>query len=173
MAMNKTEKKRAQSLLVSMLANTEAALLRLQEEKPDIFRRSVARTIYDGDAVKLVVRELNHALAFFRREKEVNWDSIEQVGLGGRMLEWKADLFYQALGKPKPKENQPEEILTYPQSRTVWSRLFKYLKSLFGSLIEAVEKDSRIRMTLDFIKEFVECLDASVRFIQGGQEEAG
>ena len=60
-------------------------------------------------------------------------------------------------------------ILTYPDSKPVWGRLFKYLKSLFGSLMEAVKEGTKLKYVLDFIKEYIECLDASVKFRPGSR----
>jgi hypothetical protein len=171
--MDEKERLRAQFILVSMLSETRTALLHLSEARPNVFRRNLERIIFEHQNSTLITRKLDDAIAYFGTAKEVDWEALEQVGLSGTMLEWKADLFYRTLGKRKPpdtKGRQTEDILTYPEAKPVWGRLFKLLKSFFGSLIEAVQKDSRIRMALDFVKEFIECLDASVKFVQGGQE---
>jgi len=87
-----------------------------------------------------------------------------------------ADLFYASLGRTKSQEEPQSslesegEILSYPEGKPVWSRLFKYLKSLFRSLINGVKSDSKVRLALDFIKEFIECVEASLRFAQTGAE---
>jgi hypothetical protein len=171
--MDKKERLRAQFILISMLSETRAALVHLSEVRPKIFRRNLARIIFEHRNSTVIANKLGDAITYFGAAKRVDWEALEQVGLSGTMLEWKADLFYRTLGKqkpPGPERRQTEDVLTQPQTRPVWGRLFKLLKSFFGSLIEAVQKDSRIRMALDFIKEFIECLDASVKFIQGGQE---
>ena len=173
--MDERERARAQFILVSMLSETRAALLRLPQTRPNVFRRDLERIIFEHQNSELLARKVDDAIAYFGAAKEVDWDALEQVGLAGAMLEWKADLFYRTLGKRKPagtEATRTEDTLTYPEAKPMWGRLFKLLKSFFGSLIEAVQKDSRIRMALDFIKEFIECLDASVKFVQGGQEAA-
>jgi hypothetical protein len=130
----------------------------------------------NADRLADVRAKLNEAITSIRSGNDLNWNALEEVGLTGNTLEWKADLFYASLGRTKPQEGprlslEPEgEILSYPEGKPVWSRLFKYLKSLFGSLINGVKSDSKVRLALDFIKEFIECVEASLRFAQTGAE---
>jgi hypothetical protein len=168
--MDDKTRQRSQFILASMLVDARDALLRLSKVRPKIFRRNLQKILFEHDNSRLVGSKLDQAIASIHHGNEIDWEAIEEVGLSGPMLEWKADLFYRTLGKPKPQETQSKEILSYPEAKPVWGRLFKYLKSLFGSLIEAVEKDSRLRLVLDFIKEYIECLDASVKFAQGAGE---
>jgi hypothetical protein len=78
----------------------------------------------------------------------LDWNALEEVGLTGGALEWKADLLYFCLGRPTLGEDTgqlgfgPEQhMLTYPEGKPIWSCLFKYLKSLL----------SDVRLVLDFI----------------------
>lgn len=171
--MDEKERRRTQFVLVSMLSETRMALFHLSRTRPNVFRRNLEPIIFEHQNLEIIGKKLDDAIDYFKASKEVDWEALEQVGLSGNMLEWKAELFYRTLGKKKPSESeekQTADVLTYPEAKPVWGRLFKLLKSFFGSLIEAVQKDSRVRMALDFVKEFIECLDAAVKFIQGGQE---
>jgi len=176
--MKSKELLRAQFLLPQILSETRNALQRLPKDRPNIFRESLQPIIFDKKRSKAVAEKLKEVITYFRKPAQVNWDAIEQVGLSGDMLEWKADLFYRTLGKQKPLgtqsakrgEHQAAPNLTYPEQIPFWGRLLKLLKSLFGSLIEALKEDSKIRMVLDFIKEYIECVEAAMRFMQGGQE---
>jgi hypothetical protein len=168
---------RAQFLLSSMLTETQRALLHLQHVRPRIFARGLANTVLNADRLAEVGARLDEAIPSIRSGNALDWDALEEVGLTGGPLEWKAELLYVCLGRPKPDEEVarlnfgPErEILTYSEGKPIWSRLFKYLKSLFGSLINGVKSDSKVRLALDFIKEFVECVEASLRFVQSGAE---
>ena len=55
-----------------------------------------------------------------------DWDALEEVGLTGGPLEWKADLLYVCLGRPKPEGEtahsdfrSEREILTYPEGKPI------------------------------------------------------
>jgi hypothetical protein len=119
---------------------------------------------------------LAQAAKFVAKDRELDWNVVEQVGLSGAMLEWKADLFYQILGKRKPQNakeaNEIREVLSCPEPKPIGGRLFRYLKSLVGSLIEVAKKDTKLRFVLDCIKEYIECLDASIKFVQSANEDA-
>jgi hypothetical protein len=167
---------RAQFLLSSMLTETQRTLIHLQQVRPRIFARGLVNIALDADRLAEVRARLDEAIPSIRSGNALDWNALEEVGLTGKMLEWKADLLYVSLGRPKPQETPqlslgPErEILSYPKGKPIWSRLFKYLKSLVGSLINGVKKDSKVRLALDFIKEFIECVEASLRFVQSGAE---
>jgi len=166
-----TTKNRAKFLLHSILEETQHALEHLQQVKPRIFSRGLAHLLVNVDRIGEVSDQLKEATASVNRGNELDWEALEKVGLTGSTLEWKTDLIYLTLGKPKPTEMErssvnPVAAVTYPEGKPVWSRLFRYLKSLFGSLINGVKSNSTLRFALDFIKEFIECVEASLKFVQ-------
>jgi hypothetical protein len=177
--MDDKTKRRAQFILASMLIDTRRVLLQLPQIRPRIFRRNLERILFEFDNSQSVGNRLSDATDYILKDADINWDVIEEVGLSGSMLEWKSNLFYEALRKKKPDGDLDKllsthrDILTYPDAKPVWGRLFKYLKSLFGSLMEAVKEGTKLKYVLDFIKEYIECLDASVKFVQSGEEAGG
>jgi hypothetical protein len=177
--MDDKSKRRAQFILASMLIDARSTLLRLPEIRPKIFRRNLERILFEFDNSRSIGAKLSDATDHILKDADINWDVIEDVGLSGPMLEWKSNLFYEALGRKKPDGDlnnilgTNRDALTYPDAKPVWGRLFKYLKSLFGSLMEAVKEGTKLKYVLDFIKEYIECLDASVRFVQEPEEAEG
>lgn len=166
---------RARFLLGSILIETRHALGHLYRKRPRIFARGFAKTVINHERLTEVIGKLNEVIPDIQSGKALNWKALEQVGLTGEPLEWKVDLIYGSLGRAKPKTQQttlwPEQdVLTYPEGKPIWSRLFKYLKSLFESLINGVKSDSRVRLVLDFVREFIDCVEASLKFVQSGQE---
>jgi hypothetical protein len=161
-------RRRTQYLLASLLAETRNAFDRLHETKPRAFRSDLVHTVFEVQRWQEVRARLNDAIRLIRVGKEIDWDVIEEVGLSGDMLEWKADLFYLTVGQPKPKgeENvqafEDRPILTYPEGKPVWRRFLKLAKSLFDSLIKGLSENSKLRYVLDFIKEYMECVEAAV-----------
>ncbi len=177
--MNSKTKRRAQFILASMLIDARNAISRLSETKPKIFRRNLEKIVFAYDSSRSVLNKLSDATDFILRDSQIKWSRIEEVGLCGSVLEWKSDLVYGALRKKKPEGDQLKllsghrDTLTYPETKPIWARLFKYLKSLLGSLIEAVLDGTKLKYILDFTKEYIECLDASVKFVQAGEEAGG
>jgi hypothetical protein len=162
-----------------MLMDTRNLILALPRMRPRIFRRNLEKLIFEFDNSVSVGNRLSDAATHIVKDADIDWDVIEQVGLSGPMLELKSDLLYQAMRKKKP-DGEIEELfrsgqsaLTYPESKPIWGGLFRYLKSLLGSLMEAVKEGTKLKYILDFIKEYIECLDASVKFVQGAKEAEG
>jgi hypothetical protein len=167
---------RAQFLLGSTLTETRRALSRFQRVRPRILACVLAKTLLNADRLAEVRTKLDEIIPSIRSGDALDRGALEDVGLAGNVLEWKADLFYRSLGRPKP-EGAPQlslgrerKTLSCPKGKPVWSRLLKYLKSLFGSLINGVKNDSKVRLALDVIKEFIECVEASLRLVQSGAE---
>jgi hypothetical protein len=174
---DKKTRTRTQFLLRSMLVETQRALTHLLHAKPRIFGRGLGNTVLNPDRVGEIKAKLGESIPLISSGKALNWTALKDVGLTGPVLEWKADLLYACLGRQKPIVEQQlrllpedEEIISYPGGKPIWSRLFQYLKSLFGSLIEGVKSNSKVRLMLDFIKEYIECASASLKFIQSGEE---
>lgn len=165
---------RAQFLLASMLWEAKHALIQLEHVRPRIFARGISKIILNTHRLAEIRAGLEEAIPSVRSGSAIDWDAIQDVGLTGDMLELKADLFYAALGRPKPERAQQQlfddgpDILSYPEGKPVWSRLFKLPRSLLGSLTQGLKQDSRIRLILDMVKEFIECTEASLKFIQTG-----
>jgi DNA-binding IclR family transcriptional regulator len=63
-----------------------------------------------------------------------------------------------------------DEVLTYETGKPVWRRLFKLAKSFLESLIKAVKETSKLRYLLDFIMEYIDCIDAAVSHRQSAEE---
>jgi hypothetical protein len=165
-------KNRAQFLLHSILDETQHALAHLHRVRPRIFARGLAHLLLNVDRIGEVRDQLREVTESVRHGDDLDWGALEKVGLTGSTLEWKTDLIFLALGRLKPKGAQQLSFdsspgaLTYAEGKPVWSRLFRYLKSLFGSLINGVKSNSTLRFALDFIKEFIECVEASLKFVQ-------
>ena len=172
-------RRRTQWLLASLLAETRNALDRLHDIKPRIFRRDLSHTVGGFNRWQEVRARLNNAIDLIQVGREIDWNVIGEVGLSGDMLEWKADLFYSTVGQPKPKaeENaralEDRPILTYPEGKPVWGRFLKLAKSLLDSLIKGLSENSKLRYVLDFIKEYMECVEAAVRLNQRAPEFGG
>jgi hypothetical protein len=67
-----------------------------------------------------------------------------------------------------PRDGWATRPLAREGGKPWYEHLWKYAKSLFGSLIQAVERDSKLRAILDAIKEYIECVEASMKFVQEG-----
>jgi hypothetical protein len=165
---------RARFLLGSILIETRYALGHLYRKPPNIFARGFAATVINHERLTEVIGKLHEIMPDVQSGEALDWKALEQVGLTGEPLEWKADLIHPSLGRAKPKTQQTTvwpvpEVLTYPGGKPIWSPLFKYLKSLFESLISRAKSDSGVRLMLAFIGEFIECAEASLKFVQSGQ----
>jgi len=166
--MDQRTRRRSQFLLGALLTETRTAFEHLHKTKPLIFRRDLVRTVFEQNRWHDVFGKFNDAITLMHSGTGIDWNAIEEVGLSGDMLEWKADLFYFTVGKPKPTEllnAQPTPdtpILTYPEGKPVWRRFLKLAKSLFDSLIKGLSENSKLRYILDFIKEYMECVEAAV-----------
>lgn len=175
--MNEYERERARFLLTGILLETKNILKYLLHKKPKIFQAHLKKTVLDEQRVLDVLLRLDHSVGLIR-EDELDWDAVEKVGLSGATLEWKASILFLTIGKPVPqeeargprggrvtKQQQSPDILTYPEGKPVWRRLFKLLLSIFGSLIKAVKEGSELRFILDFIKEYLDHLEASTSYL--------
>lgn len=167
---------RARFLLSEIMSESRQAITYLFQRKPRIFARHLSNVALNHDRVDEVVKKLEQLAPLLRSagNNPLDWDALEQVGLTGDTLEWKADLIYDSLGKKKPLGTQSDlwplnELLSYPKGKPVWSRLFKYLKSLFQSLMNAITNNEKVRLALDFIREFIDCVEASLKFVQSAE----
>lgn len=169
---------RARFLLGAIFREARLAFIYLHRRQPRIFARGASKFVANADRLNEVTARLADAAGLIESGQNLNWDALEDVGLTGPVLEWKADLIYDVLGRTKPTNEQGSllppanevDLLSYPKSKPIWSRLFKYLKSLFDSLINAITNNQKLRLILDFIREYIECVDASLKFVQSGQE---
>jgi hypothetical protein len=163
-----------------MLSELRGAFDHLHEKKPRLFRKEIEKIVLDEGTWGEARRKIDLAIQLLRDEKkrEIDWNAIEKVGLSGRSLEWKADLLFATLGRPKPEADQLQlplsqdssEILTYEPGKPVWRRLFPLAKSFLESLIKAVKETSKLRYVLDFIKEYIDCVDAAVSYRRSAEE---
>jgi hypothetical protein len=169
---------RAQFLLASMLNEILAAFDLFHERRPPIIRRGLEEFAYNREIWGTVRAHFVSAINFIVDGRDLDWGRLEGVGLTGRMLEWKADLLYFLLGRKKPDEAAtleqlqiatPHNQLTYAGGKPLFPRLWKYAKSLFGSLIEALETNSALRAVLEVIKEYIEGIEASLVYVQEGE----
>lgn len=170
---------RARLLLWSILSEARNALGYLHGKPPRLFARGLSRLVLNPDRLKEVEEKLDEATGMVDprsdRGADLDWNRLEQVGLTGGMMELKADLIYQTLGKPKPTSEQATSrsqspVLTYPEGKPIWSRFLKYLRSLLESLINGIANNEKMRLILDFIREYVNCVDGSLKFVQSEQE---
>ena len=178
--MDSKTKHRARTLLVCMLSELRSAFDHLHEKKPKLFRREIKNIVLDEGSWREARRNIELAIQLIRNEKEleIDWNALEKVGLSGRFLEWKADLHFATLGRLKPEADQfqlplPQdsgEVLTYEPGKPVWRRLFQLAKSFLESLIKAVKETSKLRSVLDFIKEYIDCVDAAVSYRRSAEE---
>lgn len=177
MAVQKSESARAQFLVASMLNEILAAFDYFHRTRPQIIPNELQNIAFNAEAWGRTRENLVSVIRFVVRGRGMNWQKLQDVGLTGQMLEWKADLLYRIVGKTKPagtkipKQFQiaaPGDPLTYPHTKPWYRRLWKYAKSLFGSLIQAIERDSKLRAILDAIKEYLECVEATVHFVEEG-----
>jgi hypothetical protein len=171
-------RRRAQSILGAMLTETKNAIAYLHSKRPRVFGRGFANMMLNNDRLAEVQEKIEIATREIQGGNVIDWDALEDVGLTGGTLEWKADFFYSVVGRQKPDEQQaidfkqPSDELSYPDGKPIWSRLFKYLKSLLTSLINGIKSNSKVRLALDFIKEYLECVEAPLKFVQSGEEFA-
>jgi hypothetical protein len=177
MANQKPEFGRAQFLLASMLNEILAALDNFHKTRPQIIPSSLQNFAFNGGAWVIARGNFVTVIDSIARRRGVNFQRLQDVGLTGPMLEWKADLLYLIVGRTKPAETKMPKVfpiasqtapLTYPPKKPWFRRLWKYAKSLFDSLIEAIERDSKLRAILDAIKEYIDCVEASVKFVEDG-----
>src|SRR5882672_8827636 len=136
---------RAQFLLASMLNEILAAFDQFHRRKPPIIRRGLENLAFNGPVWQTTRENLVSAIEFIVRGADIDWEKLRDVGLMGEMLEWKADLLYLIIGRRKPAGREmpqqfqvatPGDQLTYDMGKPWYKRLWKYAKSLFGSLIE-------------------------------------
>lgn len=69
--------------------------------RPHIFARGLANTVINHDRFHDVIGKLNEVTSEIKSGKSLDWESLEQVGLTGNTLEWKADLIYQTFRQTK------------------------------------------------------------------------
>src|SRR5882762_646558 len=116
--------RRAQFLLGSMLSETQRALVHLQHVRPRIFARGLANALFSADRLDEITAKLDEAIPAVLSGNALDWEALEQVGLTGTTLEWKADLLYVCLGRTKPGEETARlnfgpgrDPLTYPEGK--------------------------------------------------------
>jgi hypothetical protein len=178
--MDSKTKHRTRVLLVSILSELRSAFDHLHKKKPKLFRQEIESLVLDEGSWREARHNIDLAIQLIRNEKgrEINWNALEMVGLSSRSLEWKADLHFETLGRPKPEADQlplplPQDsgvVLTYETGKPVWRRLFQLAKSFLESLIKAVKETSKLRYILDFIKEYIDCVDAAVSYRRSADE---
>src|SRR6267142_3889679 len=102
---------RAQFLLASMLNEILAAFDQFHRGKPKIIRRGLEDLAFNVSVWRRVRENLVSAIEFVAKGREIDWEKLQNVGLTGEMLEWKADLLYLILGREKPAgEGMPEQF---------------------------------------------------------------
>lgn len=123
-------------------------------------------------------RNFESAVDWIQHERHVDWDALEAAGLSGDTLEWKADLFFEALRKPKPTtKNEPAHRIndyTLPKSglRLSWfKRAFQLGKRIIKSLKDALLTHPWVKILLEAILEYVECVEATMEFRQQEEDE--
>lgn len=169
------ENTRAQFLLASILNEILSAFYHFHQKRPEITGRGMEDLAFNAPAWDRLRENLETAIRFIAEGTEINWEKLRDVGLTGEMLEWKADLVYLSVGRTKPAgEEMPQqfqiatadEAQNREEGKPWYKRVWKFAKSLFGSLMEAVKRDSKLRAILDAIKEYIEFVEASMTFLE-------
>lgn len=88
-------------------------------------------------------RNFQAAIKWIRTEPRLDWDALEVAGLSGETLEWKSDLFFEAIGKPKPKTALATRVTDYTPRKEEFGlpwvkRVFKLGKRIIKSLKDAL-----------------------------------
>lgn len=177
MPLSATERKNVLFDLAWILNEIMAALDYLIRERSALFPQAIHALATDQETWVIMRAKMVSAIDDIQHGKGIEWKKLEEVGLTDKLLDWKMNLFCLIVGRNRPTDGDRKKGLQiakagvthqYPKGKPWYRRFFQLGKSIFASLMEGIKGDSRLRLILESIKEFMEGLEAAMKFLELG-----